>query len=308
MILSVSRRTDIPAFFTDWFLNRIAEGYALVPNPYNTKRLSRVPLLADGVDCIVFWTKNAAPLLPRLPELEQRGYFYLFSYTITGLGAAYEPGTPDIETSIETFRALSQRLGPGRVDWRFDPVLPGSAADDAQTVERFRTLCRALAPFTTRCIFSFADPYAHLGRAQPAPASASAMRGLCAKLAAVANDYALPLYTCAEAIDLAEFGVRHAACIDAEKIGKLLGSPILAGKDNAQRANCRCAQSVDIGVYDTCPGGCTYCYATAHPAGAKARFAAHDPAAPMLTGWPAGDEQITLRAMPPLCSGQLSLY
>ena len=140
-----------------------------MPNPYNTKRLSRVPLTASSVDCIVFWTKNAAPLLPHLTELEQRGYFYLFSYTITGLGAAYEPGTPDIETSIKTFRTLSQRLGPGRVDWRFDPILPGSAADDEQTVERFRTLCHALAPFTTRCIFSFADPYAHLGRAQPTP-------------------------------------------------------------------------------------------------------------------------------------------
>jgi len=308
MILSVSRRTDIPAFFTDWFLNRIAEGYVLVPNPYNTKRLSRVPLTASGVDCIVFWTKNAAPLLPYLTGLEQRGYFYLFSYTITGLGAAYEPGTPDMGTSIKTFRTLSQRLGPKRVDWRFDPILPGSAADDEQTVERFRTLCQALAPFTTRCIFSFADPYAHLGRAQPAPASASAMRRLCAKLAAVAKNYALPLYTCAEAIDLAEFGVQHAACIDAEKIGNLLGCPLPTGKDNAQRANCRCAQSVDIGVYDTCPGGCTYCYATAHPAGAKSRFAAHDPHAPMLTGWPVGDEQITLRAMPPLCNGQLSLY
>ena len=308
MILSVSRRTDIPAFFTDWFLGLIAEGYVLVPNPYQPKRLSRVPLDAGGVDCIVFWTKNAAPLLPRLPELEQRGYFYLFSYTITGLGAAYEPGTPDITTSIETFRALSQRLGPGRVDWRFDPILPASAAEDEKTAERFRVLCAALAPYTTRCIFSFADPYAHLGRARPVAASAAAMRRLCSKLAVIANEYALPLFTCAEAIDLSEFGVQHAACIDAEKIGTLLGSPLPAIKDSAQRANCRCAQSVDIGVYDTCPGGCTYCYATAHPAGAQKKFALHDPHAPMLTGWPDGSEEITPRAMSPLCTGQLSLY
>ncbi len=308
MILSVSRRTDIPAFYADWWYRRVDEGFVLVPDPYDPQHISRVTLSPSAVDCIVFWSKDPAPMLPRLSELDARGYLYYFTFTITGWGNALEPGAPDTAAAIDTFRTLSGLLGPARVDWRFDPILLGGERTPERVAKQFARLCAQLAPLTTRCILSFADPYAHLDKSLPRPPDDGQIRDTAALLAPVAKRYGLPLFTCAERADLSSFGIQKGACIDPDKISRLLGCALEAVKDPGQRKACGCVQSVDVGVYDTCPGGCRYCYATPHPAAAARRCQAHDPAAPMLTGWPRGDEKITDRPMPPLSGGQLTLW
>lgn len=283
MLLSVSRRTDIPAFYAPWFMQRVREGYCLTPNPFNARRYSRISLLPQDAECLIFWTKNPIPLIEHLRELDARGYRYYFTFTLTGYDRTLEPNLPALEQRIEAFSQLSHRLGPARVDWRYDPVLPGGGRSAAWHEENFARLCAQLAPLTERCIFSFADPYRHLG-ARVQEASSAFMRDIAARFVRVAQAHALPLFTCCEQANLSDLGVRHGACIDAEKIARILGCPVNAPRDKNQRPACGCVQSVDIGAYGTCPGGCDYCYATQSPALAQRRYAAHDPALPSLLG------------------------
>lgn len=208
MILSVSRRTDIPAFYADWWYRRVEEGFVLVPSPYDPGRISRVSLSPAAVDCIVFWSKDPAPMLPRLPELDAKGYLYYFSFTITGAGAALEPGAPDTAAAVDTFRALSGLLGPARVDWRFDPILLGGERTPERVAEQFARLCAQLAPLTTRCILSFADPYVHLDKGLPPPPDDAQIEATAALLAPIAERCGLPLFTCAERADLSRFGIK----------------------------------------------------------------------------------------------------
>lgn len=306
MFVSVSRRTDIPAFYAPWFMGRVREGFCLVPNPYDARRFSRVPLSPREAELILFWSKNPAPLLPCLDELDARGYAYAFTFTLTPYGPELEPGLPDAGARVETFERLSQRLGPLRVDWRYDPVLLDARFTVSYHEERFARLCERLAPLTTRCIFSFADPYPHLhGRVRPAPEGD--MRALAAALARIGSAHGLALETCCERIDLSDLGIAHGACVDAGRAARILGRPVSAAHDAGQRPGCGCVRSVDIGAYDTCPGGCAYCYATHAAARARARYAAHDPAAPSLTGPLPPGARVDERAMPPLCEAQTRL-
>ena len=307
MIISASRRTDIPACYGQWMMARLRAGEVLVPNPYNASRISRVALSPGNVDCIVFWTKNAAPMLPLLDELDALGYKYYFEYTVTGYGSALEPGLPEKARTVDTFLRLSERLGPEGVDWRFDPVLLTSSITPAWQLERFGALCRALHGATRRCVFSFADPYPGI-RSSIAPLEETQMRLLAKGFADIAGEYGLPLYTCAETVELSEYGIRHAACIDSAKVERIAGYPIRVERDPGQRPACGCAASVDVGVYNTCPNGCTYCYATTRPALLRRARAVHAPDAPMLTGWPRGGEQITDRTGPSLRAEQTSLF
>ena len=158
MIISASRRTDIPAFYSQWFFNRIKEGYVLVPNPFNPKMISKVSLHPAVVDCIVFWTKNAKPLLPYLEEIHDRGYDFYFQFTVNDYEAeGYEPRVPPLAERIETFAALSRRWGPERVVWRYDPICLAEGLDADGVMERIRRVGDALAPYTRQLVFSFVD-------------------------------------------------------------------------------------------------------------------------------------------------------
>lgn len=162
MILSASRRTDLPALYGPWLLGRLEAGEVLIPQPYRARHATRLLFSPQTVDAIVFWTKNPIPFLPLLGEVEALGYRdFLFQYTITALDTHWEPGLPPLEERLTAFEKLAQRLGPARVDWRFDPILLDSERTPAWYARRFEGLCRRLAPCTTRCVLSFADHYAH---------------------------------------------------------------------------------------------------------------------------------------------------
>jgi hypothetical protein len=307
VIISISRRTDIPALYTPWLMNRLREGYALVPHPRNPKKLSRVQLSPDVVDCFVFWSKNPGPLMEHLRELEVWGTPFYFTFTLTPYGNELEPGLPPKEKLLDTFQRLSEAVGPHRVDWRYDPVVLDPAHPVSYHLDRFSEYSEKLHSYTTRCIFSFLDPYAHL-HGRFLPPNPEQMRQIAAGFSHIAASFRLPLLTCCEKVDLSPWGIRHGACIDPQKIQELLGRPVRTKKDAGQRESCGCAQSVDIGTYDTCTAGCAYCYATHRPSYALVRAKAHNAASPLLTGWPEQDQQITDRDMRSLVSEQLRLY
>lgn len=305
MIISASRRTDIPALYPQWFMNRLLAEEILVPSPYNRKKVSRIRLSPKTVDCFVFWTKNPEPMLPYLRMIDQLGYSYYFEMTVTGYEKDIEPGLPETEDSIATFILLSERLGKEKVDFRFDPILLTDKYSVGYHLEKFDMICEWIHKYTTRCIFSFVDPYRGCPfRELEDEEKEEVARGL----AKIARKYNLPLYTCAEKIDLRSLGISHAACIDREKTERILGYKLDLKKDKGQRAECRCCESIDIGMYDTCVHGCRYCYATASPSSAKNKKNEHDPESPILIGHLQGDETITDREMTSSRDIQLSLF
>ena len=294
MIVSASRRTDIPALYADWFCNRLKEGFVLIPNPRNPQRLGRVELSPRNVDCIVFWTKNPAPMFGRLKEIERLGYPFIVQFTLTAYDATIERGLPPKKAIIESFIELAGRIGPDRVVWRYDPILVDHRFSAEWHTRQFASLCERLASHTHRCIVSFVDPYKSLA-GQFRSVEQEEMFEVAQALSHTARQYGLGLTTCAEEVDLSPYGVEHGACVDARHIEQILGSRLHIKADANQRPMCLCAEAVDVGAYDTCTHGCAYCYAVSSPKALARNRAAHDPVAPMLTGFPTGAEMVTDR-------------
>lgn len=158
MILSVSRRTDIPNYYPEWFFNRIKEGFVYVRNPMNPRQISRIDISPDVVDCIVFWTKNPEPMLERLNELSD--YRYYFQFTLTGYGRDIEPGIPHKkEKMIPVFKDLADRIGKQRVIWRYDPIMFTSTYTPEYHLKAFEQIASALNGYTEKCVISFVDFY-----------------------------------------------------------------------------------------------------------------------------------------------------
>ncbi len=309
MIISASRRTDIPAFFSDWFLKRIEERYVYVRNPMNPRQVSRINLVPEVVDCIVFWSKNPAPMLEKLARLE--GYAYYFQFTLNAYGKDMEEHLPPLDERIDTFRRLSERLGRDRVIWRYDPVIVNSHYPIAWHEERFGYIADRLLGYTQKTTISFIDLY---------PKIAGAIRGkdihklshdqkeaLAGSLAQIAHAHKLTIDTCAEDIDLAAFGIQHARCIDDRLISRLLGIRLDIGKDKNQRPACGCAQSIDIGLYNTCQNGCAYCYANHSQTTRRRNLQAYDPDAPLLCSQLTDLDRVTERKVESNRDGQMLL-
>lgn len=296
MIISASRRTDIPAFFADWFMNRVRAGSVEVRNPFNKAQASRVSLFPVDVDAIVFWTKNPAPLMKHLDELDSMGYKYYFLYTLNGYPALLEPRVPSCEDSVSTFRALSGRLGAGRVIWRYDPIIITDATPEEYIVSNFTRLAGQLEGAAKRVTFSFAviDGYRkvianmerfsreHGMKFEDITGKPDVVRRLASAIADIARRHSMDIYSCADPNDLSAYGIRHGKCIDDGLIRELFGIEVGHGKDKNQRSACGCVQSRDIGQYNTCLHGCVYCYATSGALEAVANYQRHDPMAPSM--------------------------
>ena len=311
MILSVSRRTDIPAFYADWFFRRLQAGYVLVRNPYRFHAVSRIALSPDVVDGIVFWTKNPAPMLARLNEL--RDYPFYFQCTATAYGTDLEVHVPDKDrTVLPAMRRLAEMIGPERVIWRYDPVLLSQKYTVDFHRQRFTQMAKTLQGSTKWCVISFLDLYpsmqkevARLGLRAPDRQEAET---LAAYFADIAAHNGIKAETCAENIDLAHLGIAHGCCIDKALLEKIGGFKLHTKKDLNQRPFCGCCASVDIGTYATCPGGCVYCYANRGAAAAKNAFAAHDAHAPLLLGQLLPDDIVTEKVMRSEKDTQMQLF
>ena len=311
MILSVSRRTDIPSFYSEWFMHRIKEGYVYIRNPMNAKQISRANIKPDVVDCIVFWSKNPAPMLKYLDELDRMGYRYYFQFTLTPYDTSIEQNLPAKAEIEDIFIKLSARLGKERVVWRYDPIL----LNGEWTIDRhesFRSMAHRLAEFTDEFIISFIDPYKktvrQMGEKLDRRITTQEMTEIAQRLAEVGRETGLAINTCAEAIDLDVFGIGHASCIDRKRIEKIIGCCLNENvKKDSQRPHCGCIECIDIGAYSTCKNGCLYCYANFSREMIERNCSLHNPKSALLVGDSNLVEKVAERKVTSLKDEQLRL-
>jgi len=270
MIISASRRTDIPAMFSEWFYKRIEKGFVLLKNPYNPQQVGRVSLTPDKVDGFVFWTKNAAPMLGRIHELDK--FKYYFQYTITPYGKDIEKNIPDKkEIVIPAFK----QIGANKAVWRYDPIFINEKYTWDYHIRAFTSIAEMLEGFTKKAVMSFVDSYRtiDLRPLNIQPLTPEHQKALAQQLFEIAEAHGIELSSCAENLD-----IPHSACID----GKMFG--VNKPKDRNQRGLCQCSESVDIGTYSTCRNGCAYCYANRYGYVMKTPNAECDLLGPPLTG------------------------
>lgn len=297
MIISASRRTDIPAFYTPWLMNRLRAGYCAVPNPFNRNQVARVSLAPEEVALIVFWTRNPRPLFPFLDELDDRGYRYYFQVTLMDNPRAVDVNAPPVAAALRTFQELAARVGPARVIWRYDPIVLSEATGADFHLARYARLAGALAGHTARSVVSVMDWYKKATRRLRAMAAqgvavaegdvtqlpdfARLMHGL----AQLAGENGMEIVSCAEELDLAPYGIAPGKCVDDGYIARTFDLHVGSAKDPSQREACGCVVSRDIGMYDSCLLGCQYCYATSSFDRARENHEGHDPESPSLIGW-----------------------
>lgn len=309
MIISASRRTDIPSYYSEWFFNRLKAGYAYVRNPINPHLISEVSLSPDVVDGIVFWTKNPTPMLNRIDELFD--YTYYFQFTLTPYGTDVEKNVPSKnDVIIPTFQKLSSLIGKERVVWRYDPILLSDKYTMQYHMKYFRALCGKLADYTEKCTISFLDLYknirrsiASLGIRTLTPEQAEELAGYFSQ---VAKEHGIYIDTCAEDIELSKYGIEHAGCIDRRRLERIGNYKLDIERDKNQRAACGCAASIDLGAYNTCRNGCAYCYANFSKTLVNDCGSKHDPTSPLLYGEVSANDVIKPREVKSFRDAQIN--
>ena len=284
MILFASGRTDIPAFYSEWFFNRIRAGFIDVRNPYFPQKVTRYSLNPKVVDCILFCTKNPAPLIPHLDELKEFG-IYIF-VTITPYGKEIEPNVPEKSATIKAFAEISDKLGKDKICWRYDPVFINSTYTVATHIREFKKLCQSLCQYTDRCIISFIDLYSKTKRNFPElkEVSETDQRFLAGSFARISSACGITVESCAEKLDLSHYGVWPGECISRELLERITNARLLKDAHQVLRKHCNCLPTRDIGYYNSCPHLCKYCYANYDEKTVRKNFALHDPNSSFLTG------------------------
>jgi hypothetical protein len=296
LIISASRRTDIPAFYAPWFINRVRAGYCAVPNPYYPSRVSRVSLRPDDVSAFVFSTRNPRPLMRHLDELDDLGFKYYFLITLVNNPRSIDPKSPPAEASAAAIQELAEKIGPRRLIWRYDPIVLSSQTGLDYHLENFTRLAASLHGATTRCIISILDEYPRarsrldaLRRSGLEIFAGARLQGLVdelvPRLVERAARQGIHITSCAERFDLKPLGVEPGKCIDDRLLSDLFGLAPSGKKDPSQRPECGCVPSRDIGMYHSCLFGCAYCYATRSFAEARRNYDRHDPNSPSMLGW-----------------------
>ena len=299
MIISASRRTDIPAFYSEWIYNRFKEGFLYVRNPMNRKQISKILLNQIAIDCIVFWTKNPKPMLDKLSLLNP--YVYYFQYTLNPYGNMIEKNVPTIDKSMHTFKLLSDRIGPDRVIWRYDPIFFTDEYNYSNHLRSFESIAKQLSNFTSKCVISFLDVYRKSEKNMKSInyriLTNNEMLEISSEFIQIAKKYEIEIETCAEEIDLTSIGIHRGKCIDDKLISKISKKKLNIGKDKNQRDSCGCVDSIDIGAYNTCKHNCMYCYANYDISAVLKNVSEYDPQSTLLCWKLRGDEKITERKM-----------
>jgi hypothetical protein len=284
MIISASYKTDIPAFYGEWFMNRLRAGYCKMVNPYN-RHVIRVSLQAETVDGVVFWTKNVGPFLKHLSEVKRMGFPFVLQHTINGYPRALEQAVVDAPRAVEHMHQVADTFGPRVAVWRYDTIINSSLTPRDYHIETFSRLAKALEGATDEVVVSFAQLYRKTLRNMDYAATEHGFtwsdpddewkKTLAAELAAAAATHGIRLSICSQPQFLMP-GCYEARCVDAERLTDVIGRPVNACL-KGNRKECGCFESRDIGEYNTCPHGCVYCYAVENQELAKSRYKQHDP-------------------------------
>lgn len=286
MIIQTGMRTDIPAFYSKWFLNRIKEGYVLVRNPYNERQVTRYRLAPDVVDLVAFCTKNPAPMLPYMNVLKPYGQYWFVS--ITPYGKDIEPNVPDKEKVMDDFKKLSDIVGVDSMGWRYDPVFIDETHSVEWHITEFEKIAENLCGYTKSCVISFIDIYKKVERNFPEAreVSKSDRITLGKELIKIAKNYGMTIRPCAEGDELAPYGADCSGCMTVNTFETALRAclDVPNRKTNQRNGQCACLLGVDIGAYDTCGHLCKYCYANSNAELVKENMKKHNPMSPFLLG------------------------
>ena len=289
MIVSASYRTDIPAFYGRWFMTRLDAGFVRTFNPYGGQKHD-VALGRDAVDGFVFWTRNADPFMAALREIHRRGYPFVVQFTVTGYPKPLERSVIDAGRAIGQMRAIAAAFGPHAVVWRYDPIVVSDLTPPAWHFGNFAVLARTLTGSVDEVVVSFVEVYRKTKRNLDSAARASGFAWHClepdakcrliASLVELARAHGMRLSLCTQPTFVVD-GAEAARCIDTARLSAVAGYEIVA-PTKGNRPGCFCAESRDVGAYDTCPHGCVYCYAVNSRAATLRNHAAHDPASAFL--------------------------
>ena len=311
MIINTGARTDTAQWYAPWLQRRFEEGYVFVRNPLFPYKVTRYELDPGVVDCVLFCSKNYAPLLPALPAIVGRFNTY-FHYTITAYGRDIEPRVPSIDDSVQTLYDLERLVGARRICWRYDPVLLDGTYTVERHLETFAYLCDRLAGHVDRCIFSFVEMYQKLEQNYPElrPIGPSDRDVLARGLGRIAGEHGIHIQTCGNNGLWPQYGIAPSGCTTLEMLGRANGVEFKKLKHKGQREGCGCYDSRDIGTYDSCSNGCRYCYANRDPERALRNWREeHDPESPLLLGHLRdGDEVSFAKQRSILASGQATLF
>jgi hypothetical protein len=284
-IISVSRRTDIPSFYAEWFVKRVAEGYAVVRHPFTPALVKRVSLRAEDIRAFVFWTRDFTPLREIFHSELERRYLYMVLWTLTGYPPILEPMAPPVQSVLSSFRETAESSRRGLLVWRYDPIVVNHIFDAEWHLNNFSRLASALEGSTDRVIISVMTPYRSVMkrfREQAVEYDESLYeRGgerlsFLSRLREIAGEHGMKMQACCHGGALLPYGIADGACIDAAYMAERLGLEAGPERDPGQRKACLCAKSIDIGAYECCPRNCLYCYATKSPEKSKLHWKSFD--------------------------------
>lgn len=293
MILQTGMRTDIPAFYSRWFLKRLREGFVLVRNPYDPQSVTRYRLDPSVVDLMGFCSKNPAPMLPHLDALRDYGQYWFV--TITPYGRDIEPRVPDMEQVMESFQRLSDAVGPDSMGWRYDPILINEQYPVERHIRDFEHMAKTLSGYTESCVISFLDLYEKVKRNFPEAREPRREERITLgkAFAQIGRSYGMTIRACAEGTELAPYGVNCEGCMTVEIYEKALGTRLSVPRRKNQRGGqCACLLGTDIGAYDSCGHLCRYCYANSSAELVRRNLRCHDPDSPFLLGGPLPGDRI----------------
>lgn len=316
MIINTGNRTDIPAFYAEWFLNRLREGYVCARNPYRPDQVTRFRLNPAVVDLLAFCTKDPAPLLTlsdRRPDAAASlGAFRQFWFvTITPYGREIEPGVPDRFTVMDSFRELSRRVGTARIVWRYDPVFLSEEYSLEFHLRVFEEMAAYLEGYTEQVVVSFIDLYEKTKRNFPEVLEVRRADRLMLGEAfcGAARRHGMRLHTCLEGNELARFGADTTGCMTKEVIERALEEELRVPPGTAPaREGCRCLLGSDVGAYNTCRHFCRYCYANYDREAVLLNTRAHDPSSPLLIGRIGPDDEVREARQESWLTGQMKLF
>lgn len=292
MIIQTGNRTDIPAFYSEWFANRLKEGFVLVRNPFNPLSVTRYRLDPSVVDLIVFCSKNPQPMLQKMDLLKP--YHQYWFVTITPYGKNIEPNVPEKAEVIHSFRLLSGIVGTDCMCWRYDPIFIDEEWTTERHIEAFSDMCQKLEGSTHTCVISFIDLYEKVKRNFPEVRTVpfETQMALTEAFVRIAARHHMTIRPCAEDSRLAAAGADCSGCMTQKTFETAIGQIIDLPPNPNNRKECACYITGDIGQYNTCGHLCRYCYANADAGLVRRNMRMHDPRSPMLVGWPRPDDQI----------------
>ena len=288
MIINTGCRTDIPAFYSKWLINRIREGYVLVRNPYYPNQVTKYNLSPDVVDCLAFCTKNPEPILKYMDELDN--YKQYWFVTITPYGKEIEPNVPDKLKVIESFKKLSEKIGKNAIGWRYDPIFIGDGFDVNRHIQCFKKIAEELNGYTNNCTISFLDLYEKVKRNAPniKPPSKEEQIEIAKAFSKIGKENNMTIHSCCEKTYLSQYGLKCNGCMSQEIIENAINFSLNPPKRKNLREDCNCLMGNDIGAYNTCGHLCKYCYANANKGLVIENMKKHNENSPFLIG---GNEQ-----------------